>query len=51
VVFHDGIEAEAETARLAGVYDFVPTYTYTIIPGFAAQLDDETSKSCGANSR
>ena len=39
VVFRDGVDGHAETARLASVYGFTPKYVYTILNGFAATLD------------
>lgn len=39
VVYRDGVDAAAETSRLAGKYDFTPTSVYTsALHGFAARL-------------
>jgi len=41
VLFHDGIDTEAEAARLARVYAFTPTDVFWLIPAFVAGLDDD----------
>jgi hypothetical protein len=39
VVFHDQVDAQAETQRLASRYGFTPTHVYTAaLTGFSAQL-------------
>ncbi len=39
VIFRNGVDGPAETARLASVYGFIPRHIYTIINGFAAALE------------
>lgn len=42
VVYHDSVDALAETARLAGRYDVSPRHLYrTAPPGFSAELEPE----------
>ena len=42
VVFHAGVDAETETARLAAAYDFQPRHVYTAaLEGFSAELTRE----------
>jgi hypothetical protein len=44
VTFEDGIDAAAETARLAAKYGFTPLHIYeTVLSGFNAQLTPETA--------
>lgn len=43
VGFRDGVKSEVETPRLAALYDFQPSFTYTTaLQGFAAELTPET---------
>jgi hypothetical protein len=42
VSFYDEYNADAETARLAGIYGFVPTYISDSPPMFAAEMSFRT---------
>lgn len=43
VQYRSGVDAAAETARLAAKYRFTPTYVYTsAIQGFSAQVSSST---------
>jgi hypothetical protein len=41
VMFRDGTDAAAETARLAGRYGFTPNFVYEAVGGFAGLLEPE----------
>jgi hypothetical protein len=41
VMYRDGVSSSEETARLDAVYGFTPTYVWTAVAGFAANLDDD----------
>jgi hypothetical protein len=42
VMFHSGIDAAAETERLAIKYGFEPRYVFPVTSGFSADLDSAT---------
>ena len=42
VMFHSGVDAQAETQRLAAKYDFAPNYVFRTLPGFSAALELST---------
>ena len=42
VLFHDGVDPAAETARLEAAYEFTARHVYTVVlDGFSAMLDDD----------
>ncbi len=42
VMFHPGIDTQAETERLATEYDFEPRHVYSSIPTFSAEFNEST---------
>ena len=53
VVYKEGVDAAAETQRLATALGFTPTFVYASLPGFAAALGDSALRAvrCAASVR
>lgn len=41
VRFRAGVDPQTESARLADNYMFTPSHVFLVIPGFAAEFDDD----------